>query len=62
MRQRGAETIDHPGGTLYAHLSRVHDRLGRLLNTRIVATYTYEACRAWSSRVLGLRLASRRCC
>lgn len=30
LRQRGAETIDHPGGTLYAHLSRVHDRLGRL--------------------------------
>lgn len=30
LRQHGAETIDHPGGTLYAHLSRVHDRLGRL--------------------------------
>src|SRR5262245_43991607 len=30
LRQRGAESIDHPGGTLYAHLSRVHDRLGRL--------------------------------
>ncbi|MEV4135434.1 DUF6817 domain-containing protein [Dactylosporangium sp. NPDC049742] len=30
LRQRGAEAIDHPGGTLYAHLSRVHDRLGRL--------------------------------
>jgi hypothetical protein len=30
LRQRGADTIDHPGGTLYAHLSRVHDRLGRL--------------------------------
>src|SRR5690349_17729944 len=30
LRQRGAETIDHPGGTLYAHLSRVYDRLGRL--------------------------------
>ncbi len=30
LRQRGAETIDHPGGTLYAHLSRVHERLGRL--------------------------------
>lgn len=30
LRRRGADTIDHPGGTLYAHLSRVHDRLGRL--------------------------------
>jgi hypothetical protein len=30
LRKRGAETIDHPGGTLYAHLSRVHDRLGAL--------------------------------
>jgi hypothetical protein len=27
LRDRGAETIDHPGGTLYAHLGRVHDRL-----------------------------------
>ena len=30
LRQHGAETIEHPGGTLYAHLSRVYDRLGRL--------------------------------
>ncbi|WFE43558.1 DUF6817 domain-containing protein [Verrucosispora sp. WMMD1129] len=30
LRQRGAETIPHPGGTLYAHLCRVHDRLGDL--------------------------------
>jgi len=30
LRQRGAETIEHPGGTLYAHLRRVHDRLGTL--------------------------------
>ncbi|HEX7747004.1 MAG TPA: hypothetical protein VF462_17300 [Micromonosporaceae bacterium] len=30
LRQRGTETIPHPGGTLYAHLSRVHDRLGAL--------------------------------
>lgn len=30
LRERGAEHIDHPGGTLYAHLSRVHDRLGAL--------------------------------
>lgn len=30
LRQRGAEEIGHPGGTLYAHLSRVHDRLARL--------------------------------
>jgi hypothetical protein len=27
LRDHGAETIDHPGGTLYAHLLRVHDRL-----------------------------------
>ncbi|WP_155370235.1 DUF6817 domain-containing protein [Catellatospora vulcania] len=30
LRGRGAETIDHAGGSLYAHLSRVHDRLVRL--------------------------------
>jgi hypothetical protein len=30
LRQRGADTIDHLGGTLYAHLLRVYDRLGRL--------------------------------
>ncbi len=27
LRNRGAETIDHPGGTLYAHLERVQHRL-----------------------------------
>ena len=27
LREHGAETIDHPGGTLYAHLVRVHHRL-----------------------------------
>ncbi len=27
LRQHGAERIQHPGGTLYAHLSRVHDRI-----------------------------------
>lgn len=30
LRQRGAETITHPGGTLYAHLCRVHDRQAEL--------------------------------
>jgi hypothetical protein len=30
LRRRGAEAIPHPGGTLYAHLSRVHDQLGAL--------------------------------
>ena len=30
LRDRGAERIEHPGGTLYAHLGRVHDRLGAL--------------------------------
>jgi hypothetical protein len=27
LRQRGADAIDHPGGTLLAHLERVADRL-----------------------------------
>jgi hypothetical protein len=27
LRQRGAGTVEHPGGTLYEHLLRVHDRL-----------------------------------
>lgn len=27
LRERGTETIQHPGGTLYAHLCRVRDRL-----------------------------------
>ncbi|WP_166386004.1 DUF6817 domain-containing protein [Catellatospora methionotrophica] len=27
LRERGAQTIDHPGSTLYRHLVRVHDRL-----------------------------------
>jgi hypothetical protein len=30
LRERGAEAIEHPGGTLYAHLGRVADRLERL--------------------------------
>ncbi|WP_406044682.1 hypothetical protein OG799_09565 [Micromonospora sp. NBC_00898] len=30
LRQRGTETIQHLGGTLYAHLCRVHDRLAEL--------------------------------
>lgn len=30
LRERGAESIEHPGGTLYAHLGRVADRLERL--------------------------------
>jgi hypothetical protein len=27
LRDRGADTIDHPGGTLLAHLNRVADTL-----------------------------------
>jgi hypothetical protein len=27
LRDQGAELVEHPGGTLYAHLRRVHDRL-----------------------------------
>jgi hypothetical protein len=30
LRERGADTIEHPGGTLYAHVGRVHDRLAAL--------------------------------
>ncbi len=30
LRERGAGTIDHPGGTLAAHLERVQHRLARL--------------------------------
>ncbi|WP_116072260.1 DUF6817 domain-containing protein [Asanoa ferruginea] len=30
LRERGAQAIPHPGGTLYAHLSRVCERLGAL--------------------------------
>ncbi|MEV6860099.1 DUF6817 domain-containing protein [Streptosporangium subroseum] len=29
LRQLGAETVPHPGGTLLDHLIRVHDRLAR---------------------------------
>jgi hypothetical protein len=36
LRERGAEMIEHPGGTLYAHLGRVHDRLGALGHDRDV--------------------------
>jgi len=30
LRERGADRIDHAGGSLYAHLGRVHDRLTAL--------------------------------
>ncbi len=30
LRERGTERIDHPGGTLYAHLCRVQERLAAL--------------------------------
>jgi hypothetical protein len=30
LRQRGADDIEHAGGSLYEHLGRVYDRLGRL--------------------------------
>ena len=30
LRERGAEQIEHPGGTLYAHLCRVEERLAAL--------------------------------
>lgn len=37
LRECGAETIHHPGGTLYAHLGRVHDRLAALGHSEPVA-------------------------
>jgi hypothetical protein len=37
LRARGAETVAHPGGTLYAHLGRVHDRLAALGHSPQVA-------------------------
>lgn len=45
LRERGAEAIPHPGGTLYAHLGRVHDRLGGLgLGTEVcLAGLTHAA-------------------
>jgi uncharacterized protein DUF6817 len=30
LRRRGADDIEHAGGSLYEHLGRVYDRLGRL--------------------------------
>jgi hypothetical protein len=30
LRERGAQSREHPGGTLYSHLRRVRDRLARL--------------------------------
>ena len=30
LRERGAERVEHPGGTLYEHLCRVSERLGAL--------------------------------
>jgi hypothetical protein len=30
LRERGAERIDHAGGSLYDHLGRVHDRMAAL--------------------------------
>jgi hypothetical protein len=36
LRDHGTETVGHPGGTLYTHLRRVHDRLGVLGHDRWV--------------------------
>ncbi|GAA2557088.1 hypothetical protein GCM10010435_29780 [Winogradskya consettensis] len=36
LRARGTETVEHPGGTLYAHLNRVQERLGALGHDRDV--------------------------
>ncbi|WP_229074732.1 DUF6817 domain-containing protein [Actinoplanes sp. DH11] len=30
LRERGADTVKHPGGTLYQHLCRVEEQLGEL--------------------------------
>ncbi|WP_309238427.1 DUF6817 domain-containing protein [Actinoplanes aureus] len=38
LQQRGADTVRHPGGTLYAHLCRVEERLGKLGHSDHVCT------------------------
>ena len=45
LRERGTETIEHPGGTLYAHLCRVQQRLAALGHDRDVqaAALTHAA-------------------
>ncbi len=45
LRERGADTIAHPGGTLYAHLARVHDRLAAhgLPETTVLAGLAHAA-------------------
>jgi len=37
LRERCADDVAHPGGTLLAHLVRVHDRLLRLCGDEILA-------------------------
>ncbi|MBG0823623.1 hypothetical protein HS048_23160 [Planomonospora sp. ID91781] len=36
LRSRGAETVAHPGGTLYAHLCRVQERLAEVGHGAVV--------------------------
>jgi hypothetical protein len=61
LRDRGAESIAHPGGTLYAHLCRVELRLARLgagsdlqlagLTHAVYGTDGFARCLlAWSDR------------
>ncbi|MDG9673939.1 DUF6817 domain-containing protein [Micromonospora sp. DH14] len=38
LRRHGAEQITHPGGTLYAHLCRVSERLAALGRSHDVQT------------------------
>jgi hypothetical protein len=36
LRKQGADTIDHPGGTLLAHLERVRETLAAWGNDEVV--------------------------
>lgn len=59
LRERGTALIDHPGGTLYTHLVRIHDRLRDLG----VATYVQLAGlvhAVYSTDGFSLRLADDR--
>lgn len=59
LRSRGAEDIDHPGGTLYAHLKRVQQCLARLGAPETVRVM--PPSRKLTERlVIGIVLAPRR--
>jgi hypothetical protein len=62
LRERGADAIEHVGGTLYAHLCRVHDRMaahGLALDVRL-AGLTHAAYGTDGFPVALLDIAERR--